>query len=455
MRAIVIVLPRCQLACLGPYGCEWISTPTLDRLATQSVVCDQHYADRATPNGVRQSWRFGTPFASVERCDWLCALGDAGVVTALITERTLLTDRHPFVRGWSIQEFVHEPSGKACSLRVLDAANYVLDRLVQREHWLLWLELPLLAFPWLEEDLALAPPEQRSASDSPVAIGDTPTPPARSQEAPADQSGEAKATSASQSAQDLHTEPEDLDVELWLDPPRGRLGQSLTDAEYDRLTATYGALIETADHLLGLLLDRLQALGVYDQSLLIVTSDLGLPLGEHDVIGASPPQLFEELVHVPLFLRLPGAAEAGRRIQQLTQPADMVPTLLEHFQLPVPESCAGKSLWPVLHGHPEKLREYACSVARMGCRQHEEWAIRTHHWYLRLPIWIQNKLDVRPELYKKPDDRWEVQNVADSHQDVAEHLELTLRRFLMLARIGAVDKLPELREAVLSLSQPA
>ncbi|HZW32165.1 MAG TPA: sulfatase, partial [Isosphaeraceae bacterium] len=53
-----------------------------------------------------------------------------------------------------------------------------------------------------------------------------------------------------------------------------------------------------------------------------------------------------------------------------------------------------------------------------------------------------------PELYRKPEDRWDQNNVIDQHPEVADHLELTLRRFVeLLSREELVER-PSLRDIV-------
>ena len=52
----------------------------------------------------------------------------------------------------------------------------------------------------------------------------------------------------------------------------------------------------------------------------------------------------------------------------------------------------------------------------------------------------------RPELYRKPEDRWDQNDVAAQHPEVAEHLELTLRRFVEAVGRDALDALPALRD---------
>src|SRR5262249_32826172 len=149
-----------------------------------------------------------------------------------------------------------------------------------------------------------------------------------------------------------------------------------------RIQVTYAAAVSYLDTGLGLLVEELKHRELLDQVLLVVTSDRGCPLGEHGWIGESRPWLHEELVHLPLILRLPGAAAAGPRISALTQPVDLAPTLLEAFGLPARE-LHGHSLFPLVRGQAPAVRDYACSgLRREGC---EEWALRTGEWCLLVP----------------------------------------------------------------------
>ena len=59
-----------------------------------------------------------------------------------------------------------------------------------------------------------------------------------------------------------------------------------------------------------------------------------------------------------------------------------------------------------------------------------EFAIRTHLWHLILPVETDPDEPRTTELYRKPEDRWDQNNVIEQHVEVAEHLELALRRFV-------------------------
>src|SRR5262249_43465081 len=150
----------------------------------------------------------------------------------------------------------------------------------------------------------------------------------------------------------------------------------------------------------------------------------GLPLGEHGIVGNCRPWLHEELIHIPLLVRPPGKSEAGLRVVALTQSVDLLPTLLEWFGGPTPSSVHGKSLLPLIRGEVQQLRAYACSAVAMD--EAVEWALRTPEWTFLLPVQPSAAEPRRPQLYLKPDDRWEVNNVMQQQLELAEQLEQTL-----------------------------
>ena len=59
MRILVFIARGLQAAYVGCYGNSWIVTPTLDRLAAEGVVFDQHYADCVDPSAVGKTWQTG------------------------------------------------------------------------------------------------------------------------------------------------------------------------------------------------------------------------------------------------------------------------------------------------------------------------------------------------------------------------------------------------------------
>ena len=216
----------------------------------------------------------------------------------------------------------------------------------------------------------------------------------------------------------------DDDEEPWPDPPLGLLKAT---EDLIPLQNTYAAVITYLDAQVGVLLDEMRAHGKLDEMLVCLTSSFGLPLGEHGFIGAGQPWPHEELVHLPLILRLPDGARQSLRIGALTQPVDLFPTLLEALALQAPP-CHGFSLWPLVRGETSQVRPFACSGRTSGTAM--EWALRTLDWAFLLPVSIPADASPRaPQLYVKPDDRWEVNDLRQHHPERVEELEKALRAF--------------------------
>ena len=205
----------------------------------------------------------------------------------------------------------------------------------------------------------------------------------------------------------------------WRDPPFELV--TLDDAQMIRLQNTYAAVVTFFDAQLGKLLEHLR--GQADV-ILCVTARSGLPLGEHGMIGTPRPSLHEELVHVPLLMRLPGA-EAGMRVSALTQPVDLMPTFLEALG----QSFAGQghTLWPLLRGDVQTVRSFAVSMLRVG--EHEAWLMRSPERALHIPVVETGAPAVLPQLFVKPDDRWEVNDLYHQQISAADEMEAELRAF--------------------------
>jgi hypothetical protein len=74
-----------------------------------------------------------------------------------------------------------------------------------------------------------------------------------------------------------------------------------------------------------------------------------------------------------------------------------------------------------------------------------EWALRSPEWAFLLPAAVTSGQAMLPaELYVKPEDRWEVNNVRHHHLDLAERLEQTLRDFVEATRGPGPLRAPEL-----------
>jgi arylsulfatase A-like enzyme len=107
--------------------------------------------------------------------------------------------------------------------------------------------------------------------------------------------------------------------------------------------AGYDGEIAFSDFHFGELLDRLRAMGRYDESAIVFLSDHGEEFEEHGNTGHGKT-LYEELVRIPLLLKLPGRRGRGQRCAAPIQIIDVVPTLLTLVDLDSPEEVEGQDL---------------------------------------------------------------------------------------------------------------
>ncbi len=122
-----------------------------------------------------------------------------------------------------------------------------------------------------------------------------------------------------------------------------------TERDVFHLKALYDGEITYWDVHLGRLFDRLEAEGILDDSLIVLTSDHGQMFGEHGK-WVHRNSLYEEVLRVPLMVSLPGVLPAGQVITTPVVTADVTPTILELAGLAVPPALDGQSLVPLMLG---------------------------------------------------------------------------------------------------------
>jgi arylsulfatase A-like enzyme len=388
MKCLLLSIRGLRPDCLGCYGNDWIDTPHLDRLAAESVVFDQHFAAAPDEVSACRAW--------CGEGNVLRLLSAAGVETAYVGDGD-----HPPPEFFSVEfqkaRFV-ETGARVKS--IFAAAKKAVASLAKREHALLWIDVSALLPPWQVSDefLELYFPRDSETEEGCLTPWTGPLP--------------------------AVANPDDEELLL-------------------RLRRTYAAVLSQLDAHLGVFLDSLREIA--GEWMVLFTAPYGLPLGEHGIAGTHRPWLHDELVHLPLLVRFPNGAEAGRRVLGLTQSSDLAATVLEQFNLPFPEM-AGRSLLPICRGETESIR--AEVVSSLHSADAEEWALRTTEWAFLLPTRTHPDDPPRsPQMYVKPEDRFEVNNVIQHHMDLAEEMERRLRdRMAEIILQRSVSPLPVLRE---------
>lgn len=149
----------------------------------------------------------------------------------------------------------------------------------------------------------------------------------------------------------------DVADDIEYDWPRGRVTTE-TDEEINKVRDNYKALVTMCDHNLGKVLDLMDRYNLWEDTLLIVGTDHGFMLGEHNYWGKNQVPYFEEVANTPLFVYDPRVKIQGEARSELVQMIDWAPTILEHFELKIPKDMEGKPLQLVIKDN-KKIRDAA------------------------------------------------------------------------------------------------
>lgn len=121
-----------------------------------------------------------------------------------------------------------------------------------------------------------------------------------------------------------------------------------TPEQIHHVKMEYAALLSMCDEYLGKILDTMDSLDLWKDTLLIVNTDHGFLLGEHDWWGKCVQPFYNEVAHIPLFIWDPRVRIKGERRKSLVQTIDLAPTLLDFFGVDIPGNMQGKALKEVI-----------------------------------------------------------------------------------------------------------
>ncbi len=130
-------------------------------------------------------------------------------------------------------------------------------------------------------------------------------------------------------------------------PSYGKITE--TPEEVEHLRHEYAALVSMCDAKLGDLLDAMDKFDMWKDTMLIVWTDHGFLLGEHDSWAKNVMPMYDEIAHTPFFIWDPRSGKQDEHRRALVQPAiDLGPTLLDYFGLPMTADMLGKPLGDVI-----------------------------------------------------------------------------------------------------------
>lgn len=202
----------------------------------------------------------------------------------------------------------------------------------------------------------------------------------------------------------------------------------------EHVHAAFAAMIEILDRQVGEIMQKVEDLGIAENTIIIFTSDNG----PHQEGGADPEyfdsngplrgfkrDLYEGGIRVPMIVKWPARVKAGTRTDHISAFWDVFPTLADIVQLPAPSNTDGISFLPILENKPDKQKqhdflywEFHERGGRMAVRKGDWKAVRYD---------ITGNPDGPLELYRLSEDVGEDHNVADQFPDVVAEMEELFR----------------------------
>jgi len=222
----------------------------------------------------------------------------------------------------------------------------------------------------------------------------------------------------------------------------------------DNFKARYLAELKYFDDRMGRLFAEMKKSGLYDKTLIVVTSDHGEGFFDHNLVfhGNS---LYNELIHVPLMIkfpqliRIPGLDTGNIRIPQNVRQIDILPTICDFLDVKKPELAQGTSLLPLVFQKTDSipelayiLSEHIASLPMQGREGLPQMRSITSDRYKL--IVIQSPMDKQPEfeLYDLMNDPGEKNNIAEKEKNIVEHLSREL-----IKRVDSISPLAQQTKA--------
>jgi len=451
---------RDHLSC---YGNKWIKTPYLDKFASESVIFDNAYAEGLPTIPVRVSMftgRYTLPFRGwqpLEQLDVPIAeiLWDKGVTSALISDTYHMHkpqfgfsrgfDYVEWIRGQENDPWIIDPNLKVDLMKYSEKnwhpsypgqPSIVVKRqfeqfLKNRANWKDEEDNHIAqvfkkSMKWLETEIS------KGNRDKLFLVIDSFDP-----HEPWDPPNQYL---------DLYPVPEydGLPI-IW----GGGLVDDWTLPEIRHLRAQYAGTITLSDKWTGIFIEKVEDLGLLDNTLIIFLSDHGEPLGEHGIIKKVCPWPYDELSHIPLLVHLPDNIKVRRkRVTDFVGIPDLAPTILKFFGISVPNIMHGNNLISVIQEEKEGL-----NFGISGFHE-RSWSIRNHEWSYYL--WLGPRMvgaKEKPELYKyEPEvvppepgkyelgrNQAEMENLFEEQKEVAFSMENYMRQFIATLNPSAGD----------------
>jgi arylsulfatase A-like enzyme len=386
MKAIMVMFDSLNRHMLPPYGCEWIHAPNFERLAQKSVTFDDYYvgsmpcmpARRDLHTGrynfLHRSWGPLEPFDD----SMPEILKENDVYTHLISDHYHYWEDGgaTYHHRYSSWEIVRGQEGDFWKGQVADPE---IPEVVSNTRE---------GTPWWRQDWvnrSHMPTEEEQSQAKTFALGLDFIHTNHDQDnwfLQIETFDPHEPFFAHQHYKDLY--PHEYDGPHFDWPNYNRVSE--TPEQVEHLRKQYAALVSMCDIYLGKVLDTMDELNMWEDTMLIVVTDHGFLLGEHDWWAKIKQPFYNEVAHPPLFIWDPRSGCQNERRQSLVQMIDLPATLLEYFDVECPPNMQGMPLKEAI-ASDEPVREAALYGVHGG---HVNVTDR-RYVYMRAPTSAENK----------------------------------------------------------------
>lgn len=382
-NAIVIMFDSLQFNYLGCYGNEWIRTPNMDRLAREGVLFENAYTEGLPTVPCRRAMHTGRYTLPVS--GWVALSKDDTTIADLCWGRPIDTaivfdcpmyrlPKFGYTRGFDKVWFTHGH----------EADDYFYEKDALLHHRI---------EDFVEDSSFQAYVERMGENTAKATVGELGNYLRQMQHWKSEDDRYVVRT-VRKAVQYLEQVDRNKQFFLWVDsfdphepwnPPsvytdipcpydpdyQGKdeflpfpemVDGIYTEAQLHHIRMLYAELVTLCDKQLGVLLDAVRRLGLEENTLILMVSDHGEPLGNgkdgHGLMRKVRPWPYEELAHIPMLLRAPGI-EPGRRVKGFVQSVDVAPTVCDWLGIGVHPGMQGKSLLPLARGEVDKVRDFA------------------------------------------------------------------------------------------------
>lgn len=197
-------------------------------------------------------------------------------------------------------------------------------------------------------------------------------------------------------------------------------------SDKDYVIAQYDGAVAYMDSAIATLFTAMESLGVLDDTIVVINSDHGETLYDHEC-WFDHHGIYDNVLHVPLILRYPARIPAGRRIGGFNQQKDLVPTLLELADIKTDIPFDGRSLMPMVHGD---VASHEPSFYITECTWMRKHGWRTPEWKLMRALEPDFHFKPPVELYNLIEDPDENCNLADARPEVVDALTLQMDNWI-------------------------